>query len=107
MKDLTAKGLGGASGIAKLFNIGKANKAQPANKIGNIQMTGVYASGGELSIRSKSSIEVSPAIVNKYADVAFADPKGCKPLSDEIGSQPYNEIDRASDRFLEEQPEFA
>lgn len=101
MKDLTTKGLGGTSEISRLFNIGKTGKTANANKIGTIQMTRVYASGGELSIRPKSSTEVPQAIVDKYADVAFADPKGCKPLSDEIASQPYNETDRASDRFLE------
>lgn len=101
MKDLTTKGLGGTSGISRLFNIGKTGKTANANKIGTIQMTGVYASGGELLIRPKSSTEVPQEIVDKYADVAFADPKGCKPLSDEIASQPYNETDRASDRFLE------
>lgn len=106
MKDLTTKGLGGTSRISEFFNIGKTGKTPNADKIGTIKMTGVYASGGTLSIRPKSSIDVPQAIVDKYADVAFADPKGCKPLSDEIYSQPYNDTDRASDRLLEEQPEF-
>ena len=80
MKDLTTKGLGAASGISKLFNIGKTDKTSKAGKIGTIQMTGVYASGGELSIRPKSLTEVPQAIVDKYADVAFAGaPKGKAP----------------------------
>ena len=80
MKDLTTKGLGATSGISKLFNIGKTGKTANAGKIGTIQMTGVYASGGELSIRPKSSFVVPQGIADKYADVAFAGaPKGKAP----------------------------
>ena len=80
MKDLTTKGLGATSGISKLFNIGKTGKTANAGKIGTIQMTGVYASGGELSIRPKSSTVIPQAIVDKYDDVAFAGaPRGKAP----------------------------
>ncbi len=80
MKDLTTKGLGATSGVSKLFNIGKADKTANAGKIGTIQMTGVYASGGELSIRPKSSTVIPQTIVDKYDDVAFAGaPRGKAP----------------------------
>lgn len=80
MKDLTTKGLGATSGVSKLFNIGKTDKTAKAGKIGTIQMTGVYASGGELSIRPKSSFVVPQGILDKYEGVALADaPKGKAP----------------------------
>ena len=80
MKDLTTKGLGATSGISKLFNIGKPGKTVNSGKIGAIQMTGVYASGGELSIKPKSSTNVPQEIVDKYAGVVPAGaPKGKAP----------------------------
>jgi len=86
MKDLTTKGLGGATGIAKLFNIGKTNKTAGAGKIATVQMTGVYASGGELTIRPKSSFVVPQGLVDKYADVVA--PKG-KPTQLVISDADY------------------
>ncbi len=86
MKDLTTKGLGAASGISKLFNIGKTDKTSKAGKIGTIQMTGVYASGGELTIKPKSSFVVPQEIADKYADVV--PPKG-KPTQLVIADADY------------------
>lgn len=82
MKFKTDKILGGLN-IAGI----KLNKtAKPEAKMGNIQMTGVYASGGELTIRPKSSFTVPQNIVDKYADVTV--PKG-KPTQLVISDADY------------------
>lgn len=75
MKDLTTKGLGAASGISKLFNIGKTAKARNQESIGNIQMTGVYAKSTYTASVPKSTVNVPQNIVDKYADVVLPNKK--------------------------------
>ena len=69
MKDLTTKGLGAASGISKILNIRKSGKAQNADKIGTIQMTGVYAKGSYVQSVKQSNFVVPDEIISKYAGV--------------------------------------
>lgn len=77
MRFKTDKILGGLNiGGIKLGKIAKTETA----KMGAIQMTGVYASGGELTIRPKSSFVVPQGIVDRYADVSFMGaPRGKAP----------------------------
>lgn len=95
MKVLTTKGLGGASGISKFLNIGKTAKSE-AEKIVRVQMVGVYASGGELTVRPKSSFTVPQAIADKYAEVV---PPTGKPTqlvisdADYIPDQEYADVE--------------
>ena len=95
MKDLTTKGLGGVSKIAGFFNIGKTDKTQNG-KFGNIQMTGVYTNAGETSVRPKSSLVVTQALIDHYAGVTT--PKG-KPTqlvisdADYIPDQEYADVE--------------
>lgn len=39
---------------------------------------------------------------HNYADVAFINPKGCTPLSEEIAQQPINNVDKASNKYIEQ-----
>ena len=68
MKDLTTKGLGGASGISKLFGIGQTVKPAKTGKMGNISMIGYY-NGEESKISGlpPSDFTLSASVVAKYS----------------------------------------
>lgn len=83
MKFKTDKILGGLN--IQGTKLGKVAKPETA-KVGNIKMTGVYASGGELTIKPKSSFVVPQEIADKYADVV--PPKG-KPTQLVIADADY------------------
>ena len=83
MKFKTDKILGGLN--IQGIKLGKVAKTDTP-KMGNIQMTGVYLKGGELSIKPKSSFTVPQEIVDKYENVST--PKG-KPTQLVISDKDY------------------
>lgn len=84
MRFKTDKILGGFN-VNSVKNLGKVAKTA-SNKIGTIQMTGVYAKGTPASSAAHSNFSVPQDIVDKYAGVV--PPKG-KPTQLVIADADY------------------